>query len=140
MKTATLIAAIVLCSAVSFGDVTVTVTSVRQNWPWDAKVTIGYTLSGAVEKCNVTAVSVKCRPGREYSYGNVPLSLSAIRGDIIGVANGAHEIVWDPALDTLTNVVRIVDAQFVLSVAEEPAVESARPEYLVIDLSGGASA
>ena len=140
MKTATLIAATALCSAVSFGESTVTVTSVRQNWPWDTKVTIGYTLSGATGKCNVTAVSVKCRPGREYSYGNVPLSLSAIRGDIYGVTNGTHEIVWDPALDTLTNVVRIVDAQFVLSVAEESAAESARPEYLVIDLSGGASA
>ena len=140
MKMATLIVATALCAAVSFGELTVTVTSVRQNWPWNAKVTIGYTLSGATEKCNVTAVSVKCRPGTEYSYGNMPLSLSAIRGDISGLANGAHEIVWNPALDTLTNVVRIVDAQFELSVAEEPAAESLRPEYLVIDLSSGASA
>ena len=140
MKAVMFMVAIVLFAAASFGEATVTVTSVRQNWPWDAKVTIGYTLSGAAEKCNVTAVSVKCRPSREHSYGNVPLSFSAIRGDISGVANGTHEIVWDPALDSLTNVVRIVDAQFELSVAEESAAVSAKPEYLVIDLSGGVSA
>ena len=106
MKTATFIAAIVL-SAVSFGEATVTVSSVRQNWPWDSKVTIGYTLSGATGKCNITSVSVKCRPGREYAYSRVPLSLWAIRGDIVGVANGEHEVVWDPTLDTLTNMIRI---------------------------------
>ena len=139
MKTATFIAAIVL-SAVSFGEATVTVTSIRQNWPWDSKVTIGYTLSGTTGKCNITSVSVKCRPGREYAYSTVPLSLSAIRGDIAGIANGEHEIVWDPTLDALTNVIRIVDVQFELSVAEESAVVPSKPEYLVIDLSGGATA
>ena len=140
MKTATLIVATALCSAVSFGETAVTVTSVRQNWPWDSKVTIGYTLSGAAGKCNITSVSVKCRPGREYAYSTVPLSLSAIRGDIAGIANGEHEIVWDPTLDALTNVIRIVDVQFELSVAEESAVVPSKPEYLVIDLSGGATA
>ena len=139
MKTATFIAAIVL-SAVSFGEATVTVSSVRQNWPWDSKVTIGYTLSGATGKCNITSVSVKCRPGREYAYSRVPLSLWAIRGDIVGVANGEHEVVWDPTLDTLTNMIRIVDVDFELSVAEETAADSVKPEYLVVDLSGGASA
>ena len=141
MKTATFIAAIVL-SAVSFGEATVTVTSVsvKQNWPWDSKVTIGYTLSGAAGKCNITSVSVKCRPGREYAYSRVPLSLLAIRGDIVGVANGEHEVVWDPTLDTLTNMIRIVDVDFELSVAEETAADSVKPEYLVVDLSGGASA
>lgn len=140
MKTATLIVATALCSAVSFGETAVTVTSVRQNWPWDSKVTIDYTLSGAAGKCNITSVSVKCRPGREYAYSTVPLSLSAIRGDIAGVANGEHEIVWDPALDALTNVMRIVDVQFELSVEEESAAASSSPEYLVIDLSGGTTA
>ena len=140
MKTKMLLASSVLGVAVSYGAATATVTSIRQNWPWDSRVTIGYTLSGATEKCSVTAVSVKCRPGAEYSYGNVPLALSAIRGDVSGVANGTHEIVWDPALDTLTNVVRIVDVQFELSVAEESAADSAKPEYLVIDLSGGTAA
>ena len=140
MKTATLIVATALCSAVSFGETAVTVTSVRQNWPWDSKVTIGYTLSGAAGKCNITSVSVKCRPGREYAYSTVPLSLSAICGDIAGIANGEHEIVWDPTLDALTNVIRIMDVQFELSVAEESAVVPSKPEYLVIDLSGGATA
>ena len=70
----------------------------------------------------------------------MPLSLSAISGNIAGVSNGEHEIVWDPALDALTNVIRIVDVQFELSVAEESAVVSSKPEYLVIDLSGGATA
>ena len=140
MKTATLIVATALCSAVSFGETAVTVTSVRQNWPWDSKVTIGYTLSGAAGKCSITSVSVKCRPGREYAYSTVPLSLSAIRGDIAGIANGEHEIVWDPTLDALTNVIRIVDVQFELSVAEESAAASSSPEYLVIDLSGGTTA
>ena len=139
MKTATFIAAIVL-SAVSFGEATVTVTSVRQNWPWDSKVTIGYTLSGAAGKCNITSVSVKCHPGREYAYSRVPLSLWAIRGDIVGVANGEHEVVLDPTLDTLTNMIRIVDVDFELSVAEETAADSVKPEYLVVDLSGGAYA
>ena len=141
MKTATFIAAIVL-SAVSFGEATVTVTSVsvKQNWPWDSKVTIGYTLSGAAGKCNITSVSVKCRPGREYAYSRVPLSLLAIRGDIVGVANGEHEVVWNPTLDTLTNMIRIVDVDFELSVEEETAADSVKPEYLVVDLSGGASA
>ena len=140
MKTATLIVATALCSAVSLGETTVTVTSVGQNWPWDSKVTIGYTLSGAAGKCSITSVSVKCRPGREYAYSTVPLSLSAIRGDIAGIANGEHEIVWDPTLDALTNVIRIVDVQFELSVEEESAAASSSPEYLVIDLSGGTTA
>ena len=140
MKKATLIAATALCAAVSFGEAVVTVTSVGQNWPWDSKVTIGYTLSGAAGKCSITSVSVKCRLGREYAYSTVPLSLSAIRGDIAGIANGEHEIVWDPTLDALTNVIRIVDVQFELSVAEESAVVPSKPEYLVIDLSGGATA
>jgi len=140
MKKATLIAATALCAAVSFGEAVVTVTSVGQNWPWDSKVTICYTLSGVTGKCNITAVSVKCRPGREYAYSTVPLSLSAIRGDIAGIANGEHEIVWDPTLDALTNVIRIVDVQFELFVAEESAVVPSKPEYLVIDLSGGATA
>ena len=122
-----------------FAEPVVTVTSVKQNWPWDSRVTIGYELSGAVGKCNVTAVSLGYRPGVEYSHDSFQLSPSAVRGDIYGVKNGMHEIVWYPSLDTVSNVVRVVDAKFEVAVEETTESDSFRPEYIVIDLSGGSS-
>ena len=110
-----------------------TVTSVSQNWPWDAKVTINYTLTG--EEGVGYDVKLKLNRGFDDALSG------ALRGDLTNVQPGDHSIEWNPEVDALTNVVRLADTGFVLEVAKSPvtATTSAK-KYLVVDISQGANA
>ena len=110
---------------------TATVTSVGQNWPWDTKVRIGYTLAAESGRYSV---AVKVRQGADAWT----LSPSAIRGDFEGVTAGDHQLIWDPSVDAVTNFPSLVNATFIVEPVEEPATPM--KDYLIVDLSGGADA
>lgn len=140
MKAAIFALTVVSCSFITHGDVSATVKSVEQNWPWDSRVAVTYTISGAEKRCNLTSLSVKYSRGNGYAAEFSPTSFSALSGELFALGNGDHKVVWNPALDTIADISRLVDAEFSVSVTEVDGADSAKPEYLVIDLSGGASA
>ena len=119
-------------------DVSATVTSVRQNWPWDTRVKVEYEVSGGV--CDVTPLLVF---GGEDSAIRIPQSKTlsystgaeySLRGDLCAVGPGTHVLEFDAAAIAFpTNVSRPV-AMKGLSVSLEVKETSLR-KYLVIDLS-----
>ena len=109
---------------------TATITSVKQNWPWDTKVKIGYTLAAESGKYDLT---VKVKQGVDVWT----LSDRALSGDRYGVTAGQHELVWNPAHDDVTNFTALVNATFIVEPEENTSVMQ---EYLIVDLSAGPTA
>lgn len=119
-----------VASATIASAATATVTSVRQNWPWDTKVKIGYTLAAESGKYDLT---VKVKQGVDVWT----LSDRALSGDRYGVTAGQHEMVWNPAHDDVTNFTALVNATFIVEPEENVSVMQ---EYLIVDLSAGSTA
>ena len=71
-----------------FAESTVTVTAVRQNWPWSPTVDISYTLEG--DSCDVDFEA--SFDGQEA----FPLAEKDLSGDFFGVKAGARHVTWDP--------------------------------------------
>lgn len=71
-----------------FADSTVTVTAVRQNWPWSPTVDISYTLEG--DSCDVDFEA--SFDGQEA----FPLAEKDLSGDFFGVKAGVRHVTWDP--------------------------------------------
>jgi len=114
-------------------EATATVDAVTQNWPWDNRVKIAWTLSGATAKCDVSAVRVSSGPAE------VALDLTALRGDLSGLANGTHELVWSPSQDeSVRPWTNLVNATFAVDVTASANPEM--PEFLVVDLTSGKDA
>ncbi|MFA7173882.1 MAG: formylglycine-generating enzyme family protein [Kiritimatiellia bacterium] len=97
---------------------------VRQRWPWSRLVDIDYVLTADPTQCVDVVVSA-------YN-GSVALNLSAesLSGDLFGVSEGLHRIVWDPTKTTYTN--NLVMTQFSVSLAP------IKPLYMIIDLTKSA--
>jgi len=100
--------------------------TVRQRWPWSKLVDIDYVLSGAAQDMDI-AVSA-------FNGAN-PLTLTetSLTGDLYGVSDGAHRIVWDPTVTAYTNVG--VLGQFRVALTPTPA-----PLYMIVDLTKDAGA
>ena len=122
-------------AAVAFGVPKATITSIKQNWPWNSKTVVNYTLTG-VEGMKYD-VSLKIERGFDVF---LPKS-GSFRGDIKNVKPGERSLEWNPEIDGIADVSRFTEGCFSLEVSEVPntATASAK-EYLVIDLSGGVTA
>ena len=129
----TLSLALVVCASVLSAEPSAVITSVRQNWPWDTRVFIDYALEGVEGR--KYDVALKLTNG----FSHVAKAAS-LRGDVKNVLPGQRRIEWTPALDALC-VNRLAGFGFDLEVAAVPTTAtSSSKEYLVIDLSGGATA
>lgn len=111
-----------------------TVTSVKQNWPWDARTKISYTLVGEAGVRHDVNIRVK----RSF-YAPIRGSL---RGDVQGVLPGERCIEWDPSVDgTFADIRQLSQDDIELEVTAKPITSTtAASEYLVVDLSEGANA
>lgn len=78
------------CVATSvFGAAMVSDVEVRQRWPWNTKVDIYYTISGAEKSVSVKP-TLKCGDETIFSPEYV------FSGERIWLENGRHHLVWDP--------------------------------------------
>ena len=122
-------------AAVAFGVPKATITSIKQNWPWDARTVVKYTLEG--EEGMKYDVSLKIRKGFDVL---VPKS-GSLRGDVKSVLPGERSMEWNPEIDGISGVSRLPEECFSIEVSDAPVTAaSSSKEYLVIDLSGGATA
>ena len=107
----------------------VTDVSARQHWPWNSLVDIDFTISGAEEieafSVDVSATAENgARTFRAKSFATEPIA-----------TNGANRVVWDFGADYPDTK---VDDLLVTVTATSYA--DSTPVYMVVDLSGGASA
>ena len=105
---------------------------VRQQWPWSGKVNIDYILTG--EEGSQHDIAVTLRNGSSV----ITNEYGSLSGDLIGVTPGARRIVWDPAYPTNNSPsyaeALMVNFSATLSTADDDNT------YMIVDLSGGASA
>ncbi len=95
--------------------------TVRQRWPWSKLVDIDYVLSGATRDMDIALSAFN---------GETPIDLTAhsLAGEITGVSDGAHRIVWDPTVTACTNLG--VLGQFRVTLTPTPV-----PLYMIVDLT-----
>ena len=126
----TIIAAVFGMAALgAFATTTISDVIVRQQWPWNGKVNIDYILHG--DEGSQHDISVTLRNGSSV----ITNEYGSLSGDLIGVTPGARRIVWDPAYNSPT----YQDALMVNFSASLSTVEDDNT-YMIVDLSGGASA
>ena len=127
---AKLIAAIMgLAAFATSASVTISDVIVRQQWPWNGKVNIDYVLSDPDD--GVHDITVEMRNAGQV----VTNEYGSLSGDLIGVKQGARRIVWDPFCNGATYSDKVMASFSVtLSTSDDAAT------YMVVDLSGGASA
>ncbi len=102
---------------------TLTQVSVQQQWPWNNKVRIEYTLELASgEAPNDVTVTIKDGAGQD-----VPVLSNSFSGDLLEVSDGSHVIWWDPAKSGLNAYPGLL--RFTLS------AEADDQRYCVIDIS-----
>ena len=104
----------------------VTEVRARQNWPWDPKVYIDYTLTGADKPCNLDVKAT-------WRGQSVPLRLAignGLVGSTYGVTSGTGTLVWDPREAGEKRA--MVDAMFTVNAVTAPTAT-----YLVFDLKTG---
>lgn len=100
---------------------------VRQRWPWSRLVDINYVLS-----CETTQRVDVAVTG--YN-GTTALTLPAdsFSGDLYGVSDGSHRIVWDPTVCAYTNSGVLTKFRVALAPTEAPV-------YMIVDLTKNAGA
>ena len=126
----TIIAAVFGMAALgAFATTTISDVIVRQQWPWNGKVNIDYILHG--EEGSQHDIAVTLRNGSSV----ITNEYGSLSGDLIGVMPGARRIVWDPAYNNPSYAEALmVNFSATLSTAEDDNT------YMIVDLSGGASA
>ena len=108
---------------------TITDVIVRQQWPWSGKVNIDYVLSDPDD--GVHDINVVLRNGESV----ITNQYGSLSGDLIGVKQGVRRIVWDPMCNGATYSDKVMASFSVtLSTSDDAAT------YMVVDLSGGATA
>jgi formylglycine-generating enzyme required for sulfatase activity len=126
----TIIAAVFGMAALgAFATTTISDVIVRQQWPWNGKVNIDYILHG--EEGSQHDIAVTLRNGSSV----ITNEYGSLSGDLIGVTPGARRIVWDPAYNNPSYPEALmVNFSVSLSTADDDNT------YMIVDLSGGASA
>lgn len=111
------------------GDVTGM--TVRQNWPWDTRVVIDFTIAGDEGKTYDVDVTIEGPAGKVLSKAN------AFDSELVNLAPGAHRVIWNPAGAYSGNLgsSAAVGLKFTLSCRE--AATSGK--YMVVDFSGASS-
>lgn len=113
----------------------VKVTSVSQNWPWDAKTVVKYVLVG--EEDARYDVTLKIVRGLDVFTPK----MGSLRGDIKSVRPGERSIEWNPEVDEKTGFSKFTEESFLLEVVQAPVTTMpSAGEYLVVDLSDGSDA
>ena len=108
-------------------DPTIGQVTVKQRWPWSRLVDIDYVLScDPTQKVDI-AISA-------YN-GSTALMLptESLSGDLYGISEGAHRIVFDPTKTAYTN--SEVMTKFRVAIAQNPV-----PVYMIVDLTKSAGA
>jgi formylglycine-generating enzyme required for sulfatase activity len=110
-------------------SVTISDVIVRQQWPWNGKVNIDYVLSDPDDGVHDIAVEMR-------NAGQVVTNeYGSLTGDLIGVKQGARRIVWDPFCNGATYSDKVM-ASFSVTLSTSDDDNT----YMIVDLSGGASA
>jgi formylglycine-generating enzyme required for sulfatase activity len=125
MVLGSLAAGLAVCALAT--DPAISQVTVRQRWPWSRLVDIDYVL--ACDPTQEVDVAVSAHNGSTA----LTLPSDALSGDLYGVSEGAHRIVFDPLKTVYTN--SEVMTQFSVTLTQ-----TAVPVYLVIDLSDGTTA
>lgn len=129
MKTKLIAAIVGMAAFASSASVTISDVIVRQQWPWNGKVNIDYILHG--EEGSQHDIAVTLRNGSSV----ITNECGSLSGDLIGVTPGARRIVWDPAYNNPSYAEALmVNFSVSLSTADDDNT------YMIVDLSGGASA
>ena len=126
----TLIAAVFGMAALgASASATISDVIVRQQWPWNGKVNIDYVLTDPEDgEHDIAVVMSNGTHAVSTEYGS-------LSGDLIGVKPGARRIVWDPAYNSPTySDALMASFSVTLSTADDDNT------YMIVDLSGGASA
>ena len=105
--------------------------SVSQNWPWDSRVVIDYTLTGEQGKTYDLDLQIQDPTGQSVSCWSGAFN----DDDLINVAPGAHRLVWDPEKMTGSADSAAIGMKFTLTCKE---AETAG-KYMVIGLAGPAN-
>lgn len=100
---------------------------VRQRWPWSKLVDIDYVLTA--DPTQRVDVVVNAYNGSEA----LTLPTRSLSGDLYGVSEGLHRIVWDPTVTAYTN--NVVLTKFRVGLVQTPV-----PVYMIVDLTKSAGA
>ena len=131
MKKLALFSFAALATAGLFAEVTITGVSARQRWPWNNLVDVDFTIGGAAQG-EVFAISVS---GTTVTpNGTATLHAKTFTTEPIA-KDGANRVVWDFGADYPDTKVDDLS----VTVTATP-YSDAMPVYLVVDVSGGASA
>ena len=114
------------CIVTSAQAAEVTKLIVRQQWPWNTKVAIDYTLTDTGDR------TVDVTPTFSINGNVLDVPAASLSGDTDDVSAGEHRIVWDPTLTTLPEGFKAGDITVSLDVTTN--------KWLVLDLSGGPTA
>ena len=117
------------CIALAAEAITVTDVSARQRWPWNGLVDVDFTIGGASEG-EVFAIDVSAT----CDNGNRTLFAKTFPNEPI-VSAGENRVVWDFGADYPEFKANDLE----ITVTATPYSDST-PVYMVVDLSGGASA
>jgi len=102
------------------------VTAIRQDWPWSPLVNIDFTLAGGDEGAKYDVTMRGFVRGSEI----VMPTASFTGGSLSGLSNGAHRAVWNPTLAGYAGKGRLPDFNVALT-----AVPS--PTYMIVNLTKG---
>ena len=101
--------------------------SVSQNWPWDSRVVIDYTLTGEQGKTYDLDLQIQDPTGRPVSCWSGAFN----DDDLINVAPGTHRLVWNPEKMTGSADSAAIGMKFTLTCKEAETVG----KYMVIGLA-----
>ena len=106
----------------------------RQMWPWQTHFEVSYVLR--TSPAEAVDVSLKVSAGGdEYA-----IPASELLGETAGLTAGEYKLVWDSTVSSVPTAawLKTHAGELTFSVVTAPSASVA--EYLIIDLSGGASA
>lgn len=106
----------------------------RQMWPWERHFEIGYRL----KTTGGEAVDVSLRVSAGGESFDIPAE--KLLGETKGLTSGDYKLVWDSSLceSPTADWLKAHTGELAFSVVTEDSADV--PEYLIIDLSGGAEA
>ena len=122
MKKMMFLGLLVGASTLLAADVTVTVDSIHQRWPWESKIDVDFTVTGDSTK------SYDVVPSFYDGETKLTVPTGALAGDIWGVSAGSHRVTLDPSKLNLANQVLTRFSVKFETVAEMPL-------YMVVDLT-----
>lgn len=110
--------------------------SARQRYPWNGLVDVSLTLADGAWRYDLSLAATNAATGEALSVATV-YPRGGAAGDPLRFAPGEVRLVWDAGTDVPESVIETV----ALSVVAAPVARPAEPPlYVVVNLSGGASA